>query len=176
MIVRNYWPKPTKQNNINKQKNKTKWLCKLKLQSCELVIWTKYWLRVLFCVLIHYENKLYFLALCSLSFYLTAIIPLQLWQQEIEFHFWLIAFLFLFALIIVPGHLQKSNTICNDAFVQQSCFLYPHSSLSQCLPHILYIFYFLLSCLSGILFCLIILMITNVENEWIWTYMPSMHS
>lgn len=119
-----------------------------KLCACHV----KYWLKLTaLCVPTRVMEINYILFHC---FYFSAILPLLLCYQEIEFHFWLIALLFLFVLILFQT-IYKGTTwhpmklVCSNFSLCSLPSAYPskYSSFSYC-------HYFLLLSLSGFYFVL----------------------
>lgn len=135
------------------KKKKKKWYFILKPQSYALVTW-RVLTHIAFCVLKRFMEINYiwfhcipFFSICQPSY------PLLLWYREIEFHFWLIALLFLFVLIIVPDHLQRNHMASTEADVRHFCsFPSPPPSHSPITSSISYFLYFLLPSPSGIFF------------------------
>ena len=134
--------------------------------------------HIAFCVLTRVMKINYILLHCVPFFSIFAPFfpicqpscPLLLWYQEMEFHFWLIALLFLFVLIIVPDHLQRNHMASTEAGVQQFCSF---PILLSYPPNNFFIFLFSLFLIAISLwnfffnFVLLCFMISKVEKEWV---------
>lgn len=94
---------------------------------------------------------------------------LLLWSQEIEFHFWLTAWLFLFVLLTVPDHSQRNHAASSEGGVQWLCsFLLPFLSPRQ--YHFIFLFLLFFTAMSlwiHLFIFVLCFVISKIVKEWL---------